>query len=43
LSNGYFDGEKRSIPIFEKGLEQHEGDFKVLNSTAEYLLKTSLR
>ena len=41
LSNGYFDGEKRSIPIFEKGLEQHEGDFKVLNSTAEYLLKTS--
>ncbi len=41
LSNGYFDGEKRSIPIFEKGLEQHEGDFKVLNGTAEYVLKTS--
>ncbi|AIM37029.1 hypothetical protein KO02_10240 [Sphingobacterium sp. ML3W] len=41
LSNGYFDGEKRSIPIFEKGLEQHQGDFKVLNGTEEYQLKTS--
>jgi hypothetical protein len=41
LSNGYFDGEKRSVPIFEKGLKQHEGDFKVLNGTAEYVLKTS--
>ncbi len=41
LSNGYFDGEKRSVPIFEKGLEQHQGDFKVLNGTEEYQLKTS--
>jgi TonB-dependent SusC/RagA subfamily outer membrane receptor len=41
LSNGYFDGERRSIPIFERGLEQHQGDFKVLNGTEEYQLKTA--
>ncbi|WP_223583625.1 alpha-2-macroglobulin family protein [Sphingobacterium sp. GVS05A] len=40
LSNGYFDGEKRSIPVFEKGLEQHQGDFKVLNDSNPYELKT---
>jgi len=41
LANGYFDGEQRSIPIFEKGLEQSEGDFKVLNGPEIYQLKTS--
>lgn len=31
MGNGYFDGEERSIPIFEQGVLQTYGDFKVIN------------
>jgi len=33
LSNGYFDGEERSIPVFEQGLLQTHGEFKIINDT----------
>jgi len=31
--NGYFDGEERSFPVFEKGMLQTFGEFKVINDT----------
>jgi len=31
-SDGYFDGERRSIPVFPQGLERSEGQFFVLES-----------
>ena len=33
MANGYFDGEERSIPIFEQGMLQTYGDFKIINDT----------
>jgi len=36
LANGYFDGEERSIPIFEQGMLQTHGDFKLIKDTATY-------
>jgi len=32
-SNGYFDGEERSFPVFEPGLLQSFGSFKIINDT----------
>ena len=32
-ANGYFDGEERKIPVFEKGMLQTYGDFTVINDT----------
>lgn len=32
--NGYFDGEERSLPIFEKGMLETHGEFLVINDTA---------
>lgn len=40
MDNGYFDGEERSFPIFEQGLLQTYGDFKVINDSSTYTLKT---
>lgn len=40
MENGYFDGEERSFPIFEQGLLQTYGDFKVINDSSTYTLKT---
>lgn len=34
----YFDGEKRTIPIFKKGLLQTSGDFKILTQPGNYSL-----
>ena len=31
MPNGYFDGEERSLPIFERGMLQTHGGFKVIN------------
>lgn len=36
LGNGYFDGEERSFPIIEQGVQQSHGEFKLLNDTATY-------
>jgi len=33
LPNGYFDGEERFIPIFEQGMLQTYGEFKIINDT----------
>lgn len=40
MENGYFDGEERPFPIFEQGLLQTYGDFKVINDSSTYTLKT---
>lgn len=32
-TNGYFDGEERTIPVFEQGMLQTNGEFKVINDT----------
>lgn len=40
MENGYFDGEERSFPIFEQGLLQTYGDFKVINDSSTYTLET---
>lgn len=40
MENSYFDGEERSFPIFEQGLLQTYGDFKVINDSSAYTLKT---
>lgn len=40
MENGYFDGEERSFPVFEQGLLQTYGDFKVINDSSTYTLKT---
>lgn len=40
MENGYFDGEERSFPIFEQGLLQTYGDFKVINDSSTHTLKT---
>jgi len=40
MENGYFDGEERSFPIFEQGLLQTYGDFKVINDSSTYTFKT---
>ena len=32
-SNGYFDGEERSFPIFEQGMLQTSGEFKIVTDT----------
>lgn len=37
-TDGYFDGEKRTIPIFNTGLLQTSGDFKVLTAPGDYQL-----
>lgn len=39
MENGYFDGEERSLPIFEQGLLQTYGDFKVINDSSTHTLK----
>lgn len=38
MANGYFDGEERSIPVFEQGMLQTHGDFKVISDTATHIL-----
>ena len=40
MKNGYFDGEERSFPIFEQGMLQTYGDFKVINDTLTHILNT---
>lgn len=36
LANGYFDGEERSFPIIEQGMQQTYGEFRVLNDTTTF-------
>nr|WP_320058296.1 alpha-2-macroglobulin family protein [uncultured Bacteroides sp.] len=38
MQNGYFDGEEQSIPIFEQGMLQTHGDFRVINDTTSHTL-----
>lgn len=40
MENGYLDGEERSFPIFEQGLLQTYGDFKIIDDSSTYTLKT---
>lgn len=40
MENGYFDGEERSLPVFEQGMLQTYGDFKVINDSSTYTLNT---
>lgn len=40
MENGYFDGEERSFPIFEQGMLQTYGDFRVINDSSIYTLNT---
>ncbi|MDL2213787.1 carboxypeptidase-like regulatory domain-containing protein [Bacteroides sp. OttesenSCG-928-N06] len=39
MNNGYFDGEERSIPIVEPGMQRTHGEFKILNDTATYVFQ----
>lgn len=39
--NSYFDGEERSFPIFEQGMLQTHGDFKIINDSSTYTLNTN--
>lgn len=39
--DGYFDGEKRDIPIFPKGVEVAKGDFNVLDEDTTITLQFS--
>lgn len=38
MPNGYFDGEERSIPVFEQGLLDTFGEFKIINDTSTTML-----
>lgn len=38
MENGYFDGEERTIPIFEQGMLQTHGDFRIINDTGTHQL-----
>lgn len=38
MPNGYFDGEERSMPIFEQGMLQTYGDFKLIGDTLTHPL-----
>lgn len=40
MNNGYFDGEERKVPIYEKGVLLSEGDFKVINDNEVHILTT---
>jgi len=41
LPNGYFDGEERFIPVFEQGMLQTQGEFKVINDTVTNTFKVN--
>lgn len=38
-SDGYFDGERRSIPVFPKGIERSEGQFFVLEGDTSIIIQ----
>lgn len=38
-SDGYFDGERRSIPVFPKGIERSEGQFFVLEGDTSVVIQ----
>lgn len=39
--NTYFDGEERSIPIFEQGILETHGEFKIINDSLNHFFKVN--